>query len=167
VPVDPDYFPATLGVRERWSTIVAVVFGVVLLSVVGIWCAVKIHDLRWMFLSLPFMLMIYVMGRFAPTGYRLAPDGVRVERRARSTVISYRRIRSVDRKLRSVAGLSMFGSQGVFGRFGTFWNMRLGFYRLYVTNRAAVVWLATDDGWVGLSPDRPDEFVRRLEARRS
>ena len=67
---------------------------------------------------------------------------------------------------RSVAGLSMFGSQGVFGRFGTFWNMRLGFYRLYVTNRNAIVWLATDDGWVGLSPDRPDEFVIRLEDHR-
>ena len=144
----------------------AVVFGVIVLSVAGIAGAVKTGDLRWMFLSLPFMLMIYAMGRFAPSGYRLAPDGVRVERRARSTVIAYRRIRGVDREPRSVAGLSMFGSQGVFGRFGTFWNMRLGFYRLYVTNRNAVVWLATEDGWVGLSPDRPEEFVRRLEARR-
>ena len=144
----------------------AVGFGVVLLSVVGIWSAVRTGDPRWLFLSLPFMLMIYGMGRFAPTGYRLAPDGVRVERRIRSTVIPYRRIRGVDRQVRPLAGLSMFGSQGVFGRFGTFWNMRLGFYRLYVTNRDAVVWLATQDGWVALSPDRPEEFVRRLEARR-
>ena len=163
--VDADYFPATLGARERWLTIVAVVFGVVVLSVAGIACAVKTGDPRWMFLSLPFMLMIYVMGRFAPIGYRLAPDGVRIERRARSTVIAYRRIRGLDRQPRSVAGLSMLGSQGVFGRFGTFWNMRLGFYRLYVTNRDAVVWLATDDGWVGLSPDRPDEFAEKLRAR--
>ena len=167
VPLDPDYFPATLGARERWSTIVAVVFGVIVLSVAGIAGAVKTGDPRWMFLSPPFILMIYAMGRFAPTGYRLASDGVRVERRIRSTVIPYRRIRGVDRVPRSVAGLSMFGSQGVFGRFGTFWNMRLGVYRLYVTNRHAVVWLATDHGWIGLSPDRPDEFVRRLEARRS
>ena len=163
--VDADYFPATLGVRERWSTIVAVVIGVVVLSIAGIGFAVRTGDLRWMFLSLPFMLMIYVMGRFAPIGYRLAPDGVRVERRARSTVIPYRRIRGVDREPRSVAGLSTFGSQGVFGRFGTFWNMRLGFYRLYVTNRDAVVWLATDNGWVGLSPDRPVEFVEKLRPR--
>ena len=151
--------------RERWSTIVAVVFGVILLSVAGIVCTMKTGDARWLFLSLPFMLMIFVMGRLAPTGYRLAPDGVRVERRARSTVIPYRRIRGVDRVPRSVAGLSMFGSQGVFGRFGTFWNMRLGFYRLYVTNRNAVVWLATDDGWVGLSPDRPEEFAGQLRSR--
>ena len=153
--------------RERWSTIVAVVFGVVVLSVVAIVGAVKTGDVRWLFLSLPFMLMLFVIGRFAPTGYRLAPDGVRVERRIRSVVIPYRRIRGVDRTPRSLAGLSMFGSQGVFGRFGTFWNMRLGFYRLYLTNRNAVVWLATDNGWVGLSPDRPEEFVTRLDARRT
>ena len=127
----------------------------------------KTGDVRWLFLSLPFMLMIFVMGRFAPTGYRLAPDGVRVERRAWSVVIPYGRIRGVDRAPRSLVGLSMFGSQGVFGRFGSFWNMRLGFYRLYLTNRNTIVWLATDGGWVGLSPDRPDEFVTRLQAHRT
>ena len=112
------------------------------------------------------MLMVFVIGRYAPTGYRLAPDGLRVERRAGALVIPYRRIREVDRVWRPVVGMSMFGSQGVFGRFGTFWNMRLGFYRLYLTNREAVVWLATDQGWVGHSPDRPDEFVTRLQAHR-
>jgi len=156
-----------LGGRERWSTIVAVVFGVGVLSVVAIVGAVKTGDPRWMFLSLPFMAMLFVLGRFAPTGYRLAPDGVRIERRAWNVLIPYRRIRGVDRMPRSMAGLSMFGSQGVFGRFGTFWNMRLGVYRLYLTNREAVVWLATDAGWVGLSPDRPEEFMHRLEARRT
>jgi hypothetical protein len=119
-----------------------------------------------MFLSLPFMLMVFVMGRYAPTGYRLAPDGIRIERRAGAVAIPYRRIRAVDRAPRSVVGMSLLGSQGVFGRFGTFWNMRLGFYRLYLTNRDAVVWLVTEDGWVGLSPDRPEEFVDRLEVRR-
>ena len=58
--------------------------------------------------------------------------------------------------------VSVFGSQGVFGRFGRFWNMRLGVYRLFLTNRDTIVWLATDDGWLGLSPDRPDEFIERL-----
>jgi hypothetical protein len=43
--------------------------------------------------------------------------------------------------------------------------MRLGFYRLFLTNRDSVVWLATDDGWVGLSPARPAEFVERLRSR--
>lgn len=134
------------------------------LTIVGIVCAMKRRDPRWMFLSLPFTLMVFVMGRYGPIGYRLAADGIRVERRAGAVVIPYRRIRGVDRESRSVVGMSIFGSQGVFGRFGRFWNMRLGFYRLFLTNRDTVVWLATDDGWLGLSPDRPDEFVGRLRA---
>lgn len=136
------------------------------LSVFGIVWAARTGDPRWIFLSLPFTLMLFVMGRFAPRGYRLVPDGIRVERRTGSVLIPYRRIQGVDRIPRSVAGMSLYGSQGVFGRFGSFWNMRLGFYRLYLTNRDAVVWLVTDTGWIGLSPDRPDEFVARLEAHR-
>jgi hypothetical protein len=143
-----------------------VVLSAVVMSGFGLVWAVKTGVLPWALVSLPFLLMVFVMGRFAPTGYRLAADGVRVERRAGSLLIPYRRIRAVDRASRGVVGLSMFGSQGVFGRFGTFWNMRLGFYRLYLSNAERVVWLATDRGWVGLSPDRPDEFVARLSARR-
>ena len=137
------------------------------LTVFGLVWAARTGDPRWMFLSAPFVLMVFVMGRFAPTGYRLAGDGIRVERRIGAVTIPYRRIRAVDRVARPVAGMSLFGSQGIFGRFGTFWNFRLGFYRLYLTNRDAVVWLATDTGWVALSPDRADEFVARLEAHRS
>lgn len=133
--------------------------------VAGVAFAVGKGDVRWLFLSLPFLLMVFVMGRFAPTGYRLAADGIRVERRIGTVVIPYRRIKTVDRMARQVAGMSLFGSQGVFGRFGTFWNFRLGFYRLYLTNRD-VVWLATENGWIGLSPDRPDEFVARLQTHR-
>ena len=134
-------------------------------TVLGIVFAVKSGEPRWIFLSLPLSLMLWVVGRYAPTGYRLAPDGVHVERRAGPCVIPYRRIRTVDRAPRQVNGLSVLGSRGVFGRFGRFWNASLGFYRLHLSNRDAVVWLGTEDGWVGLSPDRPDEFVERLHAR--
>jgi Bacterial PH domain len=120
---------------------------------------------RWLLMSLPFSVALLVMGRLAPTGYRLAGDGVHVERRAGSKIISYGAIRDADRLMRPVAGLSVMGSRGVFGRFGRFWNTRLGFYRLFLSNRDCVVWLATDDGWVGLSPERPDEFLARLQAR--
>lgn len=161
--LDQNYFPATLGVRERWSTTAAVVLTVVGLTGFGIVWALRTGDPRWMFLSLPFGLMVFVMGRFAPTGYRLALDGIRVERRMGSVLIAYHRIKAVDRTPRQISGMSLFGSQGVFGRFGTFWNFRLGFYRLYLTNRD-VVWLATDTGWIGLSPDRPDEFVAGLRS---
>jgi hypothetical protein len=142
-----------------------VLLGVVVMSVVGVVFAVQSGDPRWLVLSLPFTLMLLVAGRYAPSGYRLADDGLHVERRARARVIAYRRIRRVDRDARRLNGLTVMGSTGVFGRFGKFWNPSLGFYRLELTNRDHVVWLTTDDGLVGLSPDRPDEFVARLAER--
>ncbi len=135
------------------------------LSLLAVGLAIKQGEPRWLFLGLPFTLALAVMARYAPSGYRLAADGVHVERRARPAVIPYRTIRTVDRAPRQLAGISLLGSRGIFGRFGTFWNPRLGFYRLYLTNRTSIVWLATSTGWVGLSPDRPDEFVERLRQR--
>ncbi|MGH7356941.1 MAG: PH domain-containing protein [Candidatus Rokuibacteriota bacterium] len=135
------------------------------LSVAGAVFAVRGGDPRWLFVSLPFTLIVFFVGRYAPTAYRLAGDGVHVERRAGPRVIPYQSIRTADREPRQVRGLTVFGSRGLFGRFGHFWNMPLGHYRLWLSNPDGVVWLATTDGWVGLSPDRPDEFVARLRER--
>ncbi|MGH7312273.1 MAG: PH domain-containing protein [Candidatus Rokuibacteriota bacterium] len=127
--------------------------------------AARTGEPRWLVLSAPLALALLLMARFAPIGYRLGSEGVDVERRAGPTIIAYRDIRSVDRVPRPLAGISMMGSNGVFGRFGQFWNVRLGFYRLFITDRGKLVWLGTTKGWVALSPDRPDEFVERLSGK--
>jgi hypothetical protein len=165
VSTSPDHFGATLGNSERWSSIAAVILGVAGMFVLGIVIAVRSGDPRWLFLSLPLTLMLFVTGRYAPTGYVLASDGVHVLRRAGPRRIPYRSIKGADRMPRPLRGMSIFGSRGVFGVFGMFWSTRLGFYRLFLTNRTGVVWLLTTDGLVGLSPDRPDEFLARLRPR--
>ena len=135
------------------------------MTILGIVFAVQSGNPRWLFASLPFTLLLFAVGRFAPTGYRLGGDGVRIERRVGAKVIPYRTIREVDREARQVNGMTVLGSKGLFGRFGRYWNPRLGLYRRYRSNRENVVWLTTDDGLVGLSPDRPDEFIERLRGR--
>jgi hypothetical protein len=145
--------------------VAAVVLGVVVFSVVGLALAVKSGDPRWLFFSLPFTLLLFVMGRYAPTGFRLAPDGIHVERRAGAKVIPYRTIRAADDARRSSGGMSIFGSRGVFGRFGRFWNSSLGQHQLFLTNGKGIIWLDTANGWVGLSPDRPQQFLEQLRAR--
>jgi hypothetical protein len=147
--------------------VAAVALGVVVFSAVGVAFAVKTGDPRWLFFSVPFTLLLFVTGRYAPTGFRLASDGVHVERRAGPKVIPYRTIRAADDAERSPAGLSAFGSRGVFGRFGRFWSGALGHYRLFLTNADSIVWLDTVDGWVGLSPDHPQQFLEQLRARLS
>lgn len=134
-------------------------------SILGVAFAVTTGNPRWMFLSLPFAVILFVIGRYAPQGYRLAADGVHVERRAGPRVILYRTIRSADRVARPLAGISVTASKGLFGRFGRFWNSTLGSYRLFLTNRDTVVWLQTTTGLIGISPDRPDEFVALLRTR--
>ena len=135
------------------------------MTILGIVFMAQSGDPRWLFAGLPFTLMLFVIGRFAPVGYRLAGDGIQIERKVGPKLIPYRKIRGVDREERRVNGLTVMGSRGVFGRFGSFWNSQLGVYRLYLSNRENVVWLATDGGLVGLSPDRPEEFVERLRSR--
>jgi hypothetical protein len=141
---------------------VLVIGGTTILGVVmTVWTA----DLTWLVVSLPFSIMLLIAARYAPQAYWLAPDGVHIERKAGPAVIPYGDIRVVDREPRSVTGLSFGGSNGLFGRFGRFWNPRLGFYRLFLSNTDSVVWLGTTGGWVGLSPDLPDEFCARLAMR--
>ena len=130
--------------------------------VFGFAATVYTRDIQWLFPSLPFIFMLWIAYRFAPTGYHLAVDGIHVERRAGPKVIPYRDIRAVDRSERSVKGLTFGGSNGLFGRFGSFWSPRLGTYRLFLANTDDVVWLATTRGWVALSPERPDDFCARL-----
>ncbi|HXH84576.1 MAG TPA: PH domain-containing protein [Candidatus Tectomicrobia bacterium] len=146
-------------------TIGAVLVGVVALTVLGIAVAVDRGDPRWMFLGLPFSIVLFVAGRYAPVAYRLEADGVHVERRAGDAVIPYGAIREADRAPRQVRGMTVLGSRGVFGTFGRFWNAALGLYRLHLSNTDGVVWLRTPGGWIGLSPDRPDEFLERLRRR--
>jgi hypothetical protein len=144
---------------------VAVVLGVAGMSVVGVVLTARSGDPSWLLLSAPFTLVLWLFSRFAPTGYTLAGDGVRVERRAGPVLIPYGAIRGADDQPRTLAGLTTFGSRGLFGHFGRFWSPRLGSYRLYLANQRQVVWLATDQGWVALSPDRPRDFLERLHRR--
>jgi hypothetical protein len=163
----PDRFEAPLGTSERISSLLALVVVVGGATVFGTVMTARTHNFEWLFLSLPFLLMLLVAARYAPRAYWLAGDGLHIERKAGPKVIRYRDIRAVDREPRSVKGMSFGGSNGLFGRFGRFWNPRLGFYRLFLSNTDSVVWLSTSDGLVALSPDLPDEFCARLALRLS
>jgi len=119
-------------------------------------------------IAVPLALTFSLTARYAPRGYRLDSDGLHVERRASDLVVPYASIRSVDRTRRGLLGIGA-GSRGFLGYFtlGRAWRPGLGRYRLCLTNRRDVVWVQAADGWIALSPDRPDAFVERLRARLS
>jgi PH (Pleckstrin Homology) domain-containing protein len=121
---------------------------------------------EWLFIGLPFLGIFWATMQYAPRAYRLAPDGVRIERRAGDIVVPYEAIVAVDRERRGLTGFGA-GSKGFLGwfSFGRAWRPSLGRYRLALTNRRDVVWLRTTSGWIAVSPDPPDAFVDRLRAR--
>ncbi len=123
-------------------------------------------DPEWLFIGLPFMGIIWVASLYAPRGYVLAPEGLRIERRAGDIVVPYAAILDVDRAQRGLSGVGP-GSNGFLGwfTFGRAWRFDHGRYRLCLTNRRDAVWIRTTGGWVAVSPDPPDVFVERLRAR--
>lgn len=136
-------------------------------AVAGLALATANEQAAWLLLPLPFLLIFAATARLAPRAYRLAADGVHVERWGAADVrVPYRVIRRVDRERRSLLGLGA-GSNGFLGRFtfGRAWRPGFGRYRLLLSDARAAVWVDTGEGWVAISPDRPDAFVAGLRAR--
>jgi hypothetical protein len=122
-------------------------------------------DPSLLILPLPFLLGLWVVQGLAPAGFTLEADGVRIERRWLSRLVSYALIRRVDRTPRAVGGVGAVGLNVLFGSQGPRWNRRTGWHYLAITNTADLVYLHTAGGFVVLSPSRPDEFAARLRDR--
>jgi len=122
-------------------------------------------DPSLLILPLPFLLGLWVIQGFAPAGFTLEVDGVRIERRWLSRLIPYALIGSVDREPRPIGGFGAVGLNVLFGSQGPRWNRRTGWHYLAITNTTDLVSLQTRGGPVVLSPSRPDEFAARLRDR--
>jgi PH (Pleckstrin Homology) domain-containing protein len=124
-------------------------------------------DLGLLIVPLPFLLGLWTVQGFAPAGFTLEADGVRIERRWLARLIPYVLIRGVDREPRPVGGFGAAGLNVLFGSQGPRWNPRTGWHYLAITNTTDLVYLHTAEGLLVLSPSRPDEFAARLGWRLS
>ncbi len=159
-------FAAVMGSRQRVITGVlgiGVGFGgPFLLSVALIATS---GDPSFVIVPLPFLGMLWVAQGLAPSGYRLEPQGLRIERRWLARLVPYASIRGADRTPRSIGGLGAVGLNALFGAHGWRWNPRTGRHYLAITNTRNLVYVATTAGLVVISPSEPDELVARLRAR--
>jgi hypothetical protein len=114
------------------------------------------------------LLVLALSWAFAPTGYTVERDAVRVERRARAPLeIPLAAVRAVgplpDRAV--LRALRLGGSGGLFGWYGRHWTRALGELRVHATRRTGLVQLDTPDArWV-LTPEPADRFVEEVLAR--
>jgi len=114
------------------------------------------------FVVLFLLVVVAVTYGLSPRGFSLSPDGLRIHRPFGAHVLPYDRIRSARRaQPKELCGLRTFGSGGMFGFFGWFWNRKLGHYRAYVTHRQDMVLVEAERPYL-LSPDLPDDFLLAL-----
>ena len=104
------FFPAVLGRRQRLITGVlgiGVGFGAPFLLSVAL--VATSGDPGFLILPLPFLGALWLAQGFAPSGYTIDREGVRIERRFGSRLIRHERIRAVDRRPRRLGGLGGIG----------------------------------------------------------
>jgi hypothetical protein len=160
------FFPAVLGPRQRWIAGVlglGLGFGVpFLLSVVLVATS---GDPALLIFPLPFLGALWFAQGLAPSGYRLEPDGLRLERRWLARFLPYGIILGADREQRAVGGIGAIGLNGLFGAHGWRWNPRTGWHYLAITDTSALVYLRTRSGLVVVSPSEPDRFAAAIAER--
>jgi hypothetical protein len=138
--------------------------GLLALGGVGLLVAflpVPVLELRLGIPSAAFLILLLTYS-FSPQGFSVGPEGVRLHEAGNSVLLPLASLRRARRaEPRELCGLRTFGSGGLFGFFGWFWSRQFGHYRAFVTNRHRLVLIEADRVYL-LSPDRPEEFLRRL-----
>jgi hypothetical protein len=110
------------------------------------------------------VLLLIVVGMFAPRAYQVDAYGVTVLRLGSRVYIPANTILDVQPvKIRRV--MRVCGCGGFFGAWGWFYARQFGLFRAYVTRRDRLVSLTLKDRKpVVLSPDEPDRFVEAVRA---
>ncbi|MGA8262781.1 MAG: PH domain-containing protein [Arenicellales bacterium] len=166
-------FPATLGTRERLSTlVVGYGVGIAIPVMLGIIFSATFHHRGILLFPLVFAAILLLCYLLHPTGFGVDKQGITIMRKLWPGRIDLDRIESAAFPASSPTGFTMgiFRVTGIYGTFGVFWNRHWGLFRVFVTNHANRVELCLDDGsHVVVSPDDPGKFVeavRTTQARR-
>ena len=108
--------------------------------------------------------LVIAVRAFAPTGYEVDHDGVRICRsRWRDVFIPIGEIAGV-RPIELHRVIRVMGVGGMFGSWGRFTSRQLPSFRGYVTRRSHLVCLDLSDGdHVVVSPDDPDRFIAAVK----
>lgn len=114
------------------------------------------------------MLAFILSALMGPRGYRVAAEGLVIERWVAPISIPHASIRSVERISgdRLSGSIRTLGSGGLFGYYGRFRNRALGSYRMYATRSDDLVLVLSDAPYV-LTPDSPERFIAALNRARA
>ena len=118
------------------------------------------HYLRWLPLAFVPACVLFTI-----RGYTIAPGEVLVHRLLWSTRLPLAGLQSAGMDTEAMKkSIRTCGNGGFFSITGFYWNKKLGRYRAYVTDPQRAVVLRYAKRTVVISPDRPVDFARELEA---
>ena len=125
---------------------------------------------RLVLVSIPLIISVGVLGGaylFAPRGFSLTGEGVRVERLVGSFTIPYLEI--AEAKLLEELtwkGLRLFGVGGFYGFYGLYYSSGIGKFWAYTGRRSKLILLELKDGRkLVLGPEPPEAFLEALKRR--
>lgn len=120
--------------------------------------------------ALPGVAIFVLSALYAPRGYDVSDDAVRVRRWAGVLVIPMGAVQGIERLSSSAAiddAVRTLGVGGLFGYFGRFRGRTLGAFRMYATRSSGLVLLRTTTGRIVLTPGSPERFVAAVERARA
>lgn len=102
---------------------------------------------------------------FSVRGYSINNTQLLVRRLGWSTKIDLGRLQRATHDPNAMGrSIRTFGAGGLFASVGYFYNLTLGSYRAYATNRANTVVLDFGERKVVVTPDQPETFVQEISS---
>jgi hypothetical protein len=116
------------------------------------------------------LILIYVICYLlSPIDYSIESGKLIIRRPWKNVVIDRDKITHVellkDEKLKK--SIRTFGSGGLFGFFGKFYNAKIGNMIWYATRMNRVVLVQAENKNIILTPDEAEDFVKKLRARKT
>mgnify|MGYP003799290489 CR=1 FL=1 len=161
-------FNCSWGRMTRWITggvFCLILFLIVLFSVTGFSDPDKTigKSLACVVTVSVCLAVVVIPAFFAPLKYYMTSEKIGVSRLGRDIVIPLGDIENVQiAQSADFSGtLRVFGSGGLYGSIGLFWNKRMGSFRAYTTRNDSLVIIKMKVGkLIVLSPDDSEAFVQ-------
>lgn len=149
--------------KAHWGTPLVVVSSLLTVFFLGTAIAEFEHGGASSGTGLLLLALVVGCALFTIRGYTVTPHAILVERLLWSTRLPRAGLQSAQ-IIESLPRWAVIriGNGGFFSCTGWRYSPRLGFYRVFATDRHRVVMLRYSNRTVAVSPDAPDEFVHDL-----
>ena len=154
----------------RTTTIaVSAILAVVIVLMLGLMVAIPVTIVRVLFAALAGGIFVIpaLSYRFAPTGYRVEPNRLIIERPTGPLTFPLDEPVEAWQQERLGMTIRTGGNGGLFGAYGSFRNKELGSFRVYARCARHYVVVRTPTMTIVVGPEHPEQFIRDVTTHAS